>query len=441
MRSLIPPADGTPEGYNVPAVKEAGKSKHRELILEPEELVYRSCYAPVSLSDLLATAETRSKIRRLPPPQLFFSLKELDDEEIIRLLPHVTEEQWTAILDLDLWDKDEVSLERFVGWERHLFGCEGAVARKILRATDPELWQLAFRRELRIFPRVEEDEFEQDLAEGRGSLVTPDGEFLIVLPGDMEKARLFHQLILKVYETDPDTARNWLHSSQMRTSIELEEEAYQNRRRRIEDMGFQDYFDAIEIYTPRSVSDRIPEKQWEQKIGISTLPSVLPAEEEGLLLLFRALSFVASDQEIQSLIEELFFVCNKLLSADRISPGEPESIKKGLRKAIGGINLGLECWSESDPLRAVEGIREHYLLSYFQIGYGQLLTFQENARERCEKKAPPAGTFLEAFWEGIGARYPKLTEQKQGKIVRRYFETRSDFEWADRLLDEICEGI
>ena len=47
--------------------------KHREILRRPQELIYRSCYAPADLHEMLATADGRSRIRRLPPAQLYFS--------------------------------------------------------------------------------------------------------------------------------------------------------------------------------------------------------------------------------------------------------------------------------------------------------------------------------------------------------------------------------
>ncbi|MFB3142360.1 MAG: DUF6178 family protein, partial [Acidobacteriota bacterium] len=146
-----------------------------------EELIYNSVYRPVDVRALLESADTRGQIRRLAVPHLFFGLKELADEEFLGLLPHVTEEQWTGILDLDLWSGDNMSSEQFLDLERHIVQAEDPVARKLIRAADPELWELLFKRKLKIYPKVEEDEYEAEPQAGEW-LVTPDKNYLIVLP-------------------------------------------------------------------------------------------------------------------------------------------------------------------------------------------------------------------------------------------------------------------
>jgi hypothetical protein len=419
-------------------VKDLAK-KHEEIVRRPERLIYRSCYAAADLRGLLESAVTRSRIRTLPAAQLYFSIKELDDEEIASLLPHITEEQWTAVLDLDLWRKDRFSPDAFLGWERHLIGAEDAVARKLFRAADPEILELVFRRELRILARTEDDEFEADPGD-RETLLTPDGNFLIALPRNPEKARLYRLLLLKLYALDGATAGMLLAESRARTMSELEEEAYQARRDRIESLGFQDYYDAIGIYTPLEPGDRLPEKPRAGSAEIGLLPVSSSAfEGRGPMLLFQALAGM-DVSETERLVEELFLVCNRLLSADQVSPASPERVRKEIRKALAGINLGLCVWSRGSIPHAVTGLRQHYMLSFFQIGFGQLDRLRNAAQSLVGVRNPDPGGFLEAALEGFLRRYPVLTELRKGRVRRRFIEQPQDLEWSHRLLDRIRRG-
>jgi len=387
---------------------------------------------------MLASADGRSRIRRLPPAQLYFSIKELDDDEITALLPHITEEQWTTVLDLDLWRRDKVLLDGFLAWERHLLGAEDPVARKIVRATDPNLWEYTILRELEVYARTEEDEFEGE-PEEREPFVTPDGRFLIGLPRNNERAKLIRLLLTKLYQLDAETMSLMREEARFRTPIELEEEAYQNRRRRVEDLGFQDYFTAIEIYSPLGLTDRLPEKDWKSLDGqAGSLPASLSMlESEGPLLLFQALAAIPESGTIERLVEEVFFVCNKLLSADQISPEKPPRVKRGIRKALSGVNLGLSVWSDSNLQKALSGIERHYLVSFFQLGFGQLLELRKQAQKLAGSPGVEPGSYLEAALEGFLRKFPVLTEQHEGRIRRRFVDSQDDLRWAYQLLDEI----
>ena len=400
-----------------------------------EELIYNSVYRPVDVRAMLESSDTRGRIRKLAAPHLFFGLKELEDEEFLKLLPHVTEEQWTGILDLDLWSGDNMSSGQFLDLERHIVQAEDPVARKLIRAADPELWELIFKRKLKIYPKVEE-EYAAEPQEGEW-METPNRDYLILLPQNPEEARLLRALILRLYELEPQYVSILFESSAARTSTEIEEIAYQNRKNRVEEMGFQDYFEAIEIYTFFPAEEPLPEKKQDQIREMGTLPVQFKEGLEGPLLLFQAFALITNPQDSQALLEELFFVCNKVLSADRASPADPELVKKTIGKAITGINLGLDWHSKGNLQKAAEDLRRYYLQSFFQAGYSRLVELQRKGRELNEA-SPEPGSFLEAFVAGLLEKYPLLSEQRGGKIHTRFFQTRRDLETAKEYLEQIA---
>ncbi len=330
-----------------------------------------------------------------------------------------------------------MDLAAFLGWQRHLIQAEDPVARKLIRATDPKLWQAFFLKALEVYVRVEEDEFEGEPAD-RETVMTPDGGFLIGLPRNPEMARVTRELLARLYQLDADWIRIVILQGRMQTPSEIEEDAYQNRRRRIEDLGFQDYFDAIEIYTPLQLTDPLPEKRWKKRGEPTELPSnVKGLGGEGPMLLFQAMSILETGQ-LEGLVEELFFVCNKLLSADRISPGKPSNIKHGIRKALSGINLGLSFWSEDQLGKAASGLRRHFLVSFFQLGFGQLVELRTRAADRrAGGFIPEEGSFTEAVLEGFLRHFPVLTGRRQGRIRRRPIQNLEDMRRAFELLDKM----
>lgn len=395
----------------------------------PEEIVYRGVYAPLDLHAMLASAGTRSRIRRLPAPQLYFGLLELDDDDVAQLLPHVTEEQWRGVLDLSLWSRDRVKRGEFLRLQRHLLTAEDAVARKLLRAVDKALWELTFKRDVRALARVEED-YEGEPPRDREWMATPDGNYLLVLPKNPEKARLLRSLIHRLFELDPEAAAAMIEESRQRTVIEIEEDAYQARRRRIEDLGFQDYFDALSVYAYLEPEARLPEKT---APGIER-PALAPAHvgtvPKGSLLLFEALSRIDDSRQAQGLLEELFFVCNKVLSADRGAPASSDRMRRGIRKAICCLNLGLDCWSGGSLSKAVAGVRRHYLQSFFQYGYSRLADLQK----RAAPLAAVGEAAADAVLQGMRRPFPMLAVRAKKGYKMRFFRRARDLERVRKVL-------
>lgn len=407
-------------------------TKKEEPGKQPEELIFEACYSPVSIRSMLAESEGRSRIRKVAVPQLYYGVKQLGPEEIKQLLPHVTEEQWQGIMDLDLWTRDQASERYLLKWHQSLAGTEDAVVRKLFRAVDPELWILLFRRCLGVVPISEEEEV-PDFGD-RNWMATPDQSFRLILPDNPEESRLLKELVEKMYSLEPERASALLLHSGIVTSVEAEEECYQLRKRRIEDLGFLDYFEALSVYTEIDSEEALPEKAPVGMKEVSLLPTQLASESSESLLLLRALS-QAEPRETQNLLEELFYVCNKVLSADRVSPAEPEQMKNGIRKAVMGMNLGLDWWSSGSFEKAVHGVRMHYLQSFFHLSYGVLKRLQRRAKEVLEHHSPELGSFEEEALLALVERdYPLKVELIDGKIRTRFFETREDVEEAGTFL-------
>ncbi|RPI24909.1 MAG: hypothetical protein EHM61_15815 [Acidobacteria bacterium] len=403
----------------------------KDLIRRPEEALYRTIYAPVDLHELLASAESRSRIRRLPPVQLFFGLKELTDEEVAQLAPHVTQEQWQAVIDLDIWSRDNANVHHLINLQRHILLTDDPVARKLIGAADPDLWELALSRLLKIHPKVDE-EYEGEPEEG-DYLETPDQQYLLVLPRNPELARVMRAILLRAYEVDPAWIRLRLEAARFRTRTELTESAYEKRTKRVEEMGFQDYYEAVEIYASLVEGEKLPLKK--STAQLSTLPASVRLPESEALLLMQLLAQLSRSQDISLLLEELFFVCNKILTADRVSPGEPKLVRRGIRKALTGINLGLDLWSEGKPERALAGVQEVYLQSFFRLGCTRLAKLRVKADRITGDQSPETAAFI----RGLRRKYPVQSwlPEPGARLHWRFFSTSKEVEKAQKRLEAI----
>lgn len=405
---------------------------------DPVELVYRACYAPVDLESLLSTSETRSRIRRLPAAHLYFGLSDLEARDVERLLPHITEEQWQGVLDLDIWNRDQADPLALAGLQRHLVTAEDPVARKLARALDPDLWQLLWK-ELVEIEDLTDDALEHHSDVRQTDWVdTPDGFYRIYLPENPEEAKLIRDLILRLYELDAEGTTLSLKESQWRTSTELQEAAYHLRTERLQELGFQDYFDAIEIQSPLFPGARLPEKRLATLKSVEMLPVVIREQAAGnSLLLLEALAAVESPVAVQSLLEELFFVCNRVLSANSGSAASPEEVREGIREAIHGTSFGLEMWSVGSLEKAVAGIQSHYLQSFYRLGLGYFADLQKRAQALLNTPNVSPGSFEEQVLEGLLLRYPRKVEIVDGKIWTGFFAGRAELEEVAQRLSEL----
>ncbi len=169
---------------------------------------------------------------------------------------------------------------------------------------------------------------------------------------------------------------------------------------------------------------------------VSLLPGQLADTAERPLLLFEAATALSSETEIQSFLEALLFVCNKIIAADRTPLETPAQVRKAIGKAIRGINLGIDTWSQGDLSRAVGGIREHYLQSFFQIAYGELMKLQSQARVLERNRTPEAGSLLEKTVVELLRPYPRRVWMQKGRLRTEFFTTRRE---VQDVLDQLLQ--
>ena len=228
-------------------------------------------------------------------------------------------------------------------------------------------------------------------------------------------------------------------STQARVGLET---AYESRKRRIEDLGFQDYFESLAVYTSLEPHAVLPRKDFERGEAQS-LPVQLPEADENSSLLFQALGQVREPAQLLSLMQELAFVCNKILAADRVSPADAEGVRDAIKKAISGMNLGLEFWSGRNLHKATKGVEEHFLQSFFQIGYGRLLRLRDRAEAILDGDVLiHPGTFEEAALEGLTRPFPLrtiLTEEK--RIEQRFFEHAGEIDRLKLILQRLQSAL
>ena len=93
--------------------------------------------------------------------------------------------------------------------------------------------------------------------------------------------------------------------------------------------------------------------------AVGTLPAPVAQMKSGSLLLFQAMATFTLPHELEPLMDELFFFCNKIPSANRTPPNRTSRVKRANCKALTGINLRLEVWAERDLNRAQDGLRHH----------------------------------------------------------------------------------
>jgi hypothetical protein len=323
---------------------------------------------------LFESADPRAAVRALPGDEFFYVVHELGFPEAIDVLAHATPEQVQTALDFAVWDRDTLSLEKLETWLDALAHLPFDAMGRFCKGLDVELLAVLLRKRARIYDLGEEglpDEPEGVLYE------TPDRFFALDLRGSEDEIRVSLRLLESIYSHDKDWARRILVGARGELDAELEELAYRWRSGRMADLGFEDYYAALEVYReldPASV-----------RIGEAPAPRVRPlgdAAPDGALQMptslaerlatsspfARAVAGLTDAEDLANVHAALVALANRVLSADRVTPGDEEAMTAQLGRMAGTLDLAVELLAKGQPEEATRAVRSVPLVRLHQLG-------------------------------------------------------------------------
>src|SRR5215471_4731416 len=207
---------------------------------------------------LLAERDIESAVRALPGDELYYVLHELGHEDTTPILAAATADQLQVVLDFALWERDRVAPDTLADWVEAMAHAPPERIARWLAGLDAELVALIVRRGARIHDLTQGPPPE----ESEGTFFpTPDGFFLLDVVGlprdpdqpqsegeEHDQAAVVIRLIDSLYRADKHLARRLLVAATGELDSELEEAAYRWQRGRMADLGFADYYEALEVY-------------------------------------------------------------------------------------------------------------------------------------------------------------------------------------------------
>jgi hypothetical protein len=323
---------------------------------------------------LLAGADPVSAIRALPPDEFFYVLHELGFPEALDIMVHGTAEQVQGALDLAIWDRDQISTERADEWLAAMAEVPYETVAAWARGLDVELLALLLRQRARIYDLS----LEEPPDEPEGILFdTPDRLFTLELLGDEQTQRTTQYLVENLYRADQFMMRRLLVGMRSEIDVELEETALRWRSGRMADLGFVDFYQALEVYReldPASVhlepgpvaSTRPPDESAAD--SHLRLPVVMADRLAGATPFARAVAGLTSAAEVADLHFALVALCNRVLSADRVSPGDDSTVAAVLARVAATLDLAVEFLSRGDDAAGVAAVQRVPLTRLFRLG-------------------------------------------------------------------------
>jgi hypothetical protein len=318
---------------------------------------------------LLSADDAEAAIARLAPNEVFELVHEVGFEDAADLIHLATPEQIQGCLDLDGWNRDQLELAPLAPWLSSLLDAGFEKLGQVWARLDAELRALILQRQVKIHDVTLGEQPDED-SEAE-IMPTPDSFFLLELTGDDDSRRLIMRIVEDLYRADSDLARHTIQCARSEPPAELEEQSYRWRSARLADMGYVDFYDALELFRPLDPAHvQIGEGTHHRVVGDDAhLPIAVVEQVIGRSFLARALAATADPADGEHLQTAILVLVNKVLAAGRARPGQPEVVQRGALYAAATLSLGLETVARGDVDRAAQALTSVGMERLFRVGY------------------------------------------------------------------------
>jgi hypothetical protein len=392
---------------------------------------------------LLSTEDAPAAVAALSPNEIFELVHEVGFEDAQPLIELATPQQIQGCFDLDGWQKDQLDVVSLKPWLTALIEAGFEKVGQVWANLDSELRALIMQRTVIVYDTTQNEGPEEDNDEP--IMPTPDRFFLLELKGDDDTQRLTQRLVEDLYRADLDLARHTIMAARSEPPAELEEMSYRWRSGRLADLGYVDFYDALDLFRPLPADQvHIGEGSQERTIdeNETRLPLVVAEEVVGRSFLARAMTAIDDPVEADRLEQALMVLVNKVLAAGRAKPGQAEVLRRGALYATATLSLGLETIARSDLERAKQALLSIGLGRLFRVGYTVTQKLAKLA-SALAPRAATAGSPAEELVAALCSPRPLFARAADEPPVAglRPFESAADLRRAGEILTALTLRI
>jgi hypothetical protein len=402
---------------------------------------------------LLSANDAEAAVAALAPTEMFELVHEVGFEDAADLIHLATPEQIRGCLDLDAWDRDHILVDPVKPWLSSIIDAGFEKLGQVWAGLDYEMRALFFQRHTQIWDLTlgeepDDDPDDEEVGE-RPVYMTVDRWFAIRLLGDEDTNRLIIQLLDDLYRADPDLARHTIMAAKSELPSELEETSYRWRSARLADLGYADFYDALELFRPLDTDKvSIGENTQDRRASVELdgddrgLPLAIAEEVVRQSFLARALGRIEDTAESERLEIAILMLVNKVLAAGRAKPGQSEVVSRAARYATATVSLGLEAVTRGDLDRAELALRSIAMIRLFRVGYTITIKLSRLARSLAPRAAT-AGSPTRELVAGLVSHRPLFSRAAELPPADglRPFESQADLRRAAELMTQLAARV
>lgn len=396
-------------------------------------------------------------VASLPAESLYCMIRAQGVPSSVDLIELLSAEQIRACLDFDLWSQDRFDEPAFFEWlELPDAAGEVAIVERVLRSLDLRLLGILVARYLtvKIFDEPTDDP-------PAGGFITPDGGFTWLRVGVNDELVesdspamtphqefLLNRLLAVIFESSAELFYQILAVPSVATPSQLEEEAFQDREKRVHSLGIPDRDFAATINNPISAKQLL-ESEPPPAIEHSDIEPIDPLIAAAALPSSVLEQLVTTEEQLAELDAEITLLINAAIVHFNRDWHDIEQVQETARFVSGAIQVGLDALAELG-VGALDGWRRFGCQRCYAVGLYEILSLR-----RWALKVPPIGeqeSLAHHFLAGLQERLPRCPRQILEEtetplpvgtvsIDLRPFESLQEVRRAEDLLNRVSPGL
>jgi hypothetical protein len=347
---------------------------------------------PLDIDALLLSEDPIEAVAAVPPQQLYHAILAKGPEDCLELLPLLSEDQVTRIMDYDVWRHDHLEIRRAMRWLTLFKEVSDEELYRRFRDLDEE-YQLGLLGP--YIDLIDEDQYEK--------LGTVDQDALHRLPcgtlhyrvksDDPVVIEFINQLVDATLSSDVSYAYALLAHAAFNPPNEAEAQLVQFRAARLSEDGFVTYEESLAAFRPVDL-DLLRKRYQGANQAKAPLHQTLPVAASGksrLFLLDVVTSGSAHVGDQSSIIQQqLLHLANSLCSALQVEADDTAGLRRTLTHAQGLVSLGLEYLADGDVNIGATILASEHPQILFRVGLTLVSGVARAALQQLEQHKLPA---------------------------------------------------
>ena len=416
---------------------------------------------------ILDLPDPNQTIQALPAEEFVFLVKDLGVSDAGALLTMASPRQLQVLVDLDVWDGDEIDRLRFAHVLAVAMTAGPDTTERLLAAQEDGLLCHFVSGSARVYETAEEAE--EQLPEDWEQFIAPDGTMVVGLPMDDEAHAPIRAILDGVFRVDIKRGRRILRATRWELRSSMQEDLYETRNKRLADHGFPARSEALETYqfiSPAEALERADALLRGEAEGLEAVRPFIPEARRartdlalsglaGAPFLARAVAACEPEQQARLQLATVL-LAYRIQAARAERPSETDELSGWTRHAVLTANLGLEWLSRGELERGTALLRVAPFSELFRVGHSRVVTLHHRAmrlRRRLGGDVDAVGRGLSPWLAGLcrplpmrpmpadGRRLDQLDDPEHRRGADRPYESQAELDEATRLLRGVEGGV